>query len=54
MPSGGGIYGGGTIGVPTPIGGLGGGAYVDGRANIYPQLYWGTPGLRVLGIHERH
>jgi len=40
-----GFYAGGTVGVPTPIGGLGGGAYVDDDGNIYPQVYYGSPSL---------
>ena len=38
-----GFYVGGTFGVPTPIGGVGGGLYVDSYRNAYPQLYYGTP-----------
>src|SRR3954468_6214607 len=41
----GGIFSGGIAAIPTPFGGLGGGAYVDGAGNVYLQLYWGTPGL---------
>jgi len=40
-----GFYAGGTVGVPTPIGGVGGGAYVDDDGNIYPQFYYGSPSL---------
>ena len=39
-----GYYGGGTIGLPTPIGGAGGGLYFDNHGNFYPQFYYGTPG----------
>jgi hypothetical protein len=38
-----GFYGGGNFGFPTPVGGFGGGAYIDSDGNIYPQLYYGTP-----------
>jgi hypothetical protein len=39
-----GFYGGGTVGfLPTPVGTLGGGAYIDSYGNLYPQLYLGTP-----------
>ena len=39
----GGFYSGGTFGIPTPVGGIGGGLYVDNYGNFYPQLYYGTP-----------
>jgi len=38
-----GFYNGFTYGWPTPIGGVGGGLYVDNYGNAYPQLYYGTP-----------
>lgn len=37
-----GFYSGGTFGIPTPIGGVGGGLYVDSFGNLYPQIYYGT------------
>jgi hypothetical protein len=42
-----GFYGGGTFGVPTPIGGVGAGLYFDNHRNFYPQLYYGTPKLGI-------
>jgi hypothetical protein len=38
-----GVYNGLTFGVPTPIGGVGGGLYTDNHGNFYPQVYYGTP-----------
>ena len=38
-----GFYVGGTFGVPTPIGAVGGGLYVDSYGNVYPQFYYGIP-----------
>jgi len=37
-----GFYSGGTFGIPTPIGGVGGGLYIDNFGNMYPQIYYGT------------
>jgi len=42
-----GFYAGGTVGFLTPIGGVGGGAYVDDDGNIYPQVYYGSPSLDI-------
>jgi hypothetical protein len=39
-----GFYTGGTYGFLRPIGGVGGGVYVDTNGNYYPQVYYGTPG----------
>jgi hypothetical protein len=44
-----GYYGGGTFGFPTPMGGLGGGLYMDNHGRMYPQLYWGTPKFSFSG-----
>lgn len=45
-----GFYGGGTVGIwPTPVGTIGGGAYVDSDGNLYPQLYLGTPKVGFSG-----
>jgi hypothetical protein len=38
-----GTYGGGTLGIPW-LGGLGGGLYIDNHGQVYPQVYYGTPG----------
>ncbi|WP_441237501.1 hypothetical protein [Bradyrhizobium sp. 930_D9_N1_4] len=38
-----GTYGGFTVGFPTPLGGVGFGAYMDNSGRLYPQLYYGTP-----------
>ncbi|CCD97857.1 hypothetical protein [Bradyrhizobium sp. STM 3809] len=38
-----GTYGGGTFGIPTFLGGLGGGLYIDNHGRVYPQVYYGTP-----------
>ncbi|MBR0814903.1 hypothetical protein JQ544_25465 [Bradyrhizobium diazoefficiens] len=40
-----GTYGGFTVGFPTLAGGVGFGAYIDNSGRLYPQLYYGTPGL---------
>ncbi len=39
-----GTYGGFTWGIPA-LGGAGIGAYIDNSGRLYPQLYYGTPGL---------
>jgi hypothetical protein len=41
-----GLYGGGTIGSPF---GAGFGLYADSDGNLYPQLYFGSPGWSVSG-----
>jgi hypothetical protein len=34
-----GTYGGFTVGFPTPLGGVGIGAYMDNSGRLYPLLY---------------
>ncbi|WP_456624019.1 hypothetical protein [Bradyrhizobium sp. P5_C12] len=38
-----GTYGGFTVGFPSPLGGVGFGAYIDNSGRLYPQFYYGTP-----------
>jgi hypothetical protein len=40
-----GLYGGATFGAATPIGGVGGGLYLDSYGNIYPQSTTVRPAL---------